>query len=77
MLTQRQIDLLKHFGPAFIKQSGDITDACLHLETTAASVMTYEEWVDCMEALTKFSNELSKCRSIVWNRLKEAGIPCE
>ena len=74
MLNERNMKLMKDYGPKFIDRSGDIDTACLHLAADACSVMTDDEWKNCAESMTKFIEELHKVRKLVANRMKANGI---
>lgn len=73
-MTERQLGLLKDYGPRFMERSDDILTNLLHLAPDAISVMTDEEWKECAEALTDFQNKLEKVRVLVAERLDDNGI---
>lgn len=72
-MTERQIKLIKDYGPRFVERSGNIMDEFLHLSADAASVLTDAEWKDCAEAINKVIDELGKVRRIVYSRVEEVG----
>lgn len=74
MLNERNMKLMKEYGPQFIDRSGDIDTACLHLGAVACSVMTDAEWKNCAESMIKFIEELHRVRELVANRMEENGI---
>lgn len=74
-MTERQKKLIEDYGPRFYKRNHDIQTEFLHLSADAASVLTDEEWKECVEAVNKAISEMQRVNEIVHNRMKEAGLP--
>lgn len=74
MMSERNKKLVKDYGPKTFERMSRMLDDCLHLPADALSVMTDEEWKACGEAMVKLSGELFKVRSLVYERMKEAGV---
>lgn len=74
-MTERQIKLVKDYGPRLFERSSRILDDLLYIVSDALSVMTDEEWAKygCGEELVAFSEKLSETRSFVYERLMEVG----
>ena len=74
-MTEKQIKLVNDYGPEFYCRAKKIEDEILYLTADAISIMTYEEWKDCGEAMEKFVKELNRTMKIAHQRMKEAGLP--
>lgn len=71
-MTERQKQLVTEYGPMFIARARIIQTEMLKLAPDALSIFMDEEWKDCAEAMTKFSNELAKLHDIAITRTNEA-----
>ena len=74
-MTERQIKLLRDYGPRFLKRAHDIQKEFLYLPADAAAVLTDTEWEKCAEEIDKVVIELTRMQNIVCDRMKEAGLP--
>ena len=71
-MNDRDKELVKQFGPRFVKRSGDILTSFLHLSADAYSVMTDDEWKECAAAIDNLVPILEKTRTMVRERIREA-----